>query len=86
MYSDKQRNKQENDKCIHKDKKAHSFSVGAVGVPHAFFGEGVTHIFFDNVQCNGTESTLLECSHQGLGVHDCQHSEDTGVVCPGMSD
>ena len=33
--------------------------------------------------CTGTESTLTQCSHNGIGNHDCSHSEDAGVICEG---
>lgn len=36
----------------------------------------------DDVACAGTESTLFECSHKGLGVHNCQHSEGAGARSP----
>ena len=39
-------------------------------------------ILLDDLQCNGDERSLLECSHRGVGVHNCLHSEDVGVICP----
>ena len=39
-------------------------------------------ILLDNVGCLGTESSLLECSHLGIGVYpNCSHYEDAGVHC-----
>ena len=47
----------------------------------ARFGEGSGPIFLDNVLCNGTESNLTQCDHDGNGNHSCDHSEDAGVIC-----
>ena len=39
-------------------------------------------IFLDNLGCLGTESSLLKCSHLGIGVYrSCSHYEDAGVRC-----
>lgn len=48
----------------------------------AEFGAGTSlRILLDDVQCSGQERTLLECSHAGVGTHNCSHEEDAGVVC-----
>ena len=38
-------------------------------------------IWLDNVNCNGSESRLIECQHNGLGIHNCGHHKDAGVIC-----
>ncbi|NXH17276.1 DMBT1 protein, partial [Bucco capensis] len=49
----------------------------------AFYGEGTGDILLDNVVCTGDESSLEQCSHRGIGTHDCYHKEDAGVICRG---
>ena len=42
-------------------------------------------IHLDDVTCNGTEDMLSECSHRGIGVHDCLEGvEEAGVICTSM--
>ena len=48
------------------------------------FGPGRGPIFLDNVGCIGTEPRLTNCTNLGVGVHNCRHVEDAGVVCSGM--
>ena len=50
----------------------------------AYFGEGKGEIYIENVQCNGSESSLEDCPASEVGVHDCTHSEDAGVRCQSM--
>nr|XP_055037256.1 uncharacterized protein LOC129425315 [Misgurnus anguillicaudatus] len=47
------------------------------------FGQGSGVIWLDDVGCSGNENTLTQCSHRGLGQHNCNHSKDTGLVCTG---
>ena len=54
----------------------------AVAVFQAVFGQGTGPIFLGGAWCTGTESSLLNCSHRGIGVAYCLHSNDGGVVCP----
>ncbi|XP_060586154.1 uncharacterized protein LOC132741902 [Ruditapes philippinarum] len=47
----------------------------------AHFGSGTLPILLDQVNCKGSETSLLQCSHAGLGRHDCGHHEHVGILC-----
>ena len=47
----------------------------------AYFGQGSGTILLDDVQCNGTESYLTNCTH--ITNHNCGHYEDASVRCVG---
>ena len=60
-----------------------SFPSVTTALSGAAFGRGSGPILLDNLQCTGTESSLLGCRHGGIGVlRSCSHYEDAGVVCP----
>ena len=43
----------------------------------------VRPILINNVTCAGTETRLTDCPHNGLGTHNCSHTQDAAVSCPG---
>jgi len=45
------------------------------------FGPGNGTIFLDNLGCRSTDESLAHCSSKGLGTHNCDHTEDAGLVC-----
>ena len=45
------------------------------------YGGGSGPILFDEFQCRGNESNLLECHHNGIGLHNCGTVENAGVSC-----
>ncbi|XP_038061236.1 deleted in malignant brain tumors 1 protein-like [Patiria miniata] len=59
-----------------------------LGFPAAFnawhgahFGQGSGGIILDDVNCQGYESSIAECQHNGWFSHDCGHYQDAGVTC-----
>ena len=44
-------------------------------------GSSNMSILLDNLQCLGTEASLLDCPALPVGTHNCGHYEDAGVTC-----
>ena len=57
------------------------YSEAVSAVCCAKFGRGTGPIWLDNILCRGDESRLDSCYHIGLGLHNCDHGEDAGVIC-----
>lgn len=47
----------------------------------AKYGEGSGPILIDQINCPEGAKSILDCSHNRWGEHDCSHSEDAGVLC-----
>ncbi|KAG1952752.1 deleted in malignant brain tumors 1 protein-like isoform X2 [Pimephales promelas] len=50
----------------------------------AYFGEGFGEIWMDDVNCSETDHALSKCDFQPWGEHNCDHSEDAGVICQSL--
>ncbi|KAJ8035487.1 Neurotrypsin [Holothuria leucospilota] len=58
------------------------YMFGGVAYRSAYFGEGSGPIWLDSIQCTGSETNLLACTHETDTSED-SHSEDVGVACNG---
>ncbi|CAB1341565.1 unnamed protein product, partial [Coregonus sp. 'balchen'] len=56
-------------------------AVSAQGTAHVGQGSGGRPTWLDDVGCDGSESSLTECSHGGLKHHDGLQVQDASVVC-----
>ncbi len=56
----------------------------AIAFNLARYGQGTGPIVMDNVDCQGHESSLLECEYIGIDHQNCGHDEDVGVSCTEM--
>ena len=57
--------------------------IGAVVHANAFFGQGTGPILLDDLRCTGTETRLVDCPSNGIGIstHCNGHADDAGVQC-----
>ena len=56
---------------------------GAIAVGSQLFGEGTRPIVITNINCSGTEQSLLNCMHN-TGSTCTTERDDAGVVCQGL--
>ncbi|XP_066266533.1 scavenger receptor cysteine-rich type 1 protein M130-like [Branchiostoma lanceolatum] len=49
--------------------------------PVISWGAGTGPIWMDDVKCTGTETSLDDCDQRGFGSHNCDHTEDVGLIC-----
>jgi len=45
------------------------------------YGPGNGSIWLDDVNCDGDEESISDCSHQPWGENDCLHLEDVSIDC-----
>uniref|UniRef100_K1QGZ3 Deleted in malignant brain tumors 1 protein n=1 Tax=Magallana gigas TaxID=29159 RepID=K1QGZ3_MAGGI len=48
---------------------------------NAAYGEGSGPIWWNNVICSGSETSIKECKHMGWGLRYCRHSKDVSINC-----
>ena len=60
--------------------------VGAIARSYSYFGRGNGTVLLNELQCNGEETNVVNCTHPGIAVvySSCNHGTDAGVECPGL--
>ncbi|XP_064388343.1 soluble scavenger receptor cysteine-rich domain-containing protein SSC5D-like isoform X2 [Halichondria panicea] len=53
-------------------------TVGRLGFSRA---SSTTRTWLDELRCRGSESRLINCPANTIGVEDCSHSEDIALIC-----
>ena len=57
-------------------------NLGAEAFIGSNFSAGSGRIWLDNVQCTGSERTIINCAASSTGNNSCTHAQDAGVRCP----
>ncbi|CAG0882026.1 unnamed protein product [Cyprideis torosa] len=50
-------------------------------LPKGSYGFGHGPVWLDDIQCGGSEGSIVECAHFPWGQTDCDHREDTALQC-----
>jgi len=61
--------------------ESHIHFADAIALNRALFGPGIGSIYFDDVGCRGAEDNITSCTHRGVGISNCGHTEDASVLC-----
>ena len=62
-------------------------SLGAIAISGGRFSEATVSILVGSVECNGSESGLMECAHvtsRNEAVIQCDPGESAAVTCQGQ--
>ena len=59
------------------------FGSSGTAIGSADFVQGSGPIWLADVACTGSESTLVNCGHLGVGITNCYRYEEAGVKCSG---
>ena len=61
-------------------------TAGSTVFSRSYFGRGTGPIFYSNLACRGTESSILQCprSLYYQNTYYCSHSRDAGIRCEGI--
>ena len=58
--------------------------VGGYAINGSRFGSGDVPVVIDNMNCNGTETSITDCPTTSNAIGTCNSSTIAGVTCYGM--
>ncbi|XP_025100423.1 deleted in malignant brain tumors 1 protein-like isoform X2 [Pomacea canaliculata] len=56
-------------------------STGALAISSVKYGPGAGPILFEDVKCQGTESSLAQCKIKFFYSRSCDHEKGVGIIC-----
>ena len=62
-------------------RQLYNLTSDAVAFDDGYFGRGTGPIWLSDVQCNGSQTHLVNCSNPGIGFHTCRYDNEAGVQC-----
>ena len=61
----------------------HSIITGAKSKPAGSYYENYKKFHIIDLNCNGTEDSVFNCSHNQIEEHNCQYYDDAAIQCNG---
>ena len=55
--------------------------TGAEVITTGFINGELEEIWFDSIECGGSEGRLIDCIISEPGINNCIHSQDVGIRC-----
>ena len=66
---------------VHSKATKINVSTGGGVVLRSGYSDGTGNIWLDDLDCDGSEDNIFDCSAAPLGGSNCGHHEDVGVMC-----
>ena len=61
----------------------HPETTGAIAAVGGYT-ESQLSVGITDLHCNGSEASILNCSHNNLEEYNCASRDDAGVICQGQ--
>lgn len=69
--------------CLSLSLSSIPLNTGSIPVGRSLFSPSSGPVFLDDVDCDGTETELLDCDFRNTaGTQSCSEDSHAGVICP----